>query len=702
MRRAEVGSRAAPLISIDAVALDLETTGLDPKAARIVEIGAVAIVGGRIEESQALSLLVDPGRPIPASATAIHGIDDQRVKGRPPVGEALEMLEDFVAGRLVVGHAVGFDLAILKAEAARAGGARGAQKNIDYKRVGEIARPSLPDFSLEVVAGWLGIAVEGRHSALGDALLAARILVKLVPHLRNRGVRTVAEADAACRRLAEAAGFNIGNKGPILAHSGVDIERLFARIDPFPYRHRVSEVMTAPPRLADATATLRQAAQLMARERVSSLFLADEGEGAGIVTERDVLRATAAHGAAALEEPVASLASRPLRTIAAEAFVYRAIGLMDRLKVRHLGVVDEAGRLVGAVSARDLLRLRAGEALMLGDRLDAAETVPDLAAAWAHLPEVAAGLLAEEVDARQIAAIISSELGAATRRAAVLAEARLAAEGLGPPPQPYAVLVLGSGGRGESLLAMDQDNAIVFAEGEPDGPADRFFARLGALTADSLDEVGVPLCKGGVMARNAAWRGSLATWRQRVAGWVEQARPRDLLNVDIFFDLTAVHGDRRLADILLTEAQARASAAPAFAKLLADANSGYESAVGWLGRLRTDNGRVDLKRSGLFPIVSAARILAIRHAIASRATPERLAALQAREVGGGADLARLDAAHSLFVRRILEQQVRDIAEGIQPSNCVAVGRLSRREQAELRDALAAVDHLDALVRDLLF
>ena len=72
--------------------------------------------------------------------------------------------------------------------------------------------------------------------------------------------------------------------------------------------------------------------------------------------------------------------------------------------------------------------------------------------------------------------------------------------------------VLGSAGRGESLLAMDQDNALVFAEGAPGGREDRWFEEFAIHITDILHEVGVPYCKGGVMAKNADWRGSVATW----------------------------------------------------------------------------------------------------------------------------------------------------------------------------------------------
>ena len=190
---------------------------------------------------------------------------------------------------------------------------------------------------------------------------------------------------------------------------------------------------------------------------------------AGIVTERDVLRAIARFGAAALDLPVGQIMSRPLAAVPADAFVYRAIGRMNRLKTRHLGVVDEAGSVVGALSARDLLRLRAGEAISLGDEIDDAADAHALAVAWAKLPRVAESLLAEGLSGRDIAEVISRELGALTRQAAVIAERIMRERGHGGPPCRYAMIVLGSAGRGESLLAMDQDNAVIFERGEPEG-----------------------------------------------------------------------------------------------------------------------------------------------------------------------------------------------------------------------------------------
>jgi CBS domain-containing protein len=277
----------------------------------------------------------------------------------------------------------------------------------------------------------------------------------------------------------------------------------------------------------------------------------------------------------------------------------------------------------------------------------------------------------------------------------------MAEAGRGAAPCPYAFAVLGSAGRGESLLAMDQDNAIVFAEGEPDGAEDRWFAALSGEVADILHQAGVPYCAGGVMAKNAAWRGSLATWRSRVADWIRRSNPQDLLSVDIFFDLRGVHGDGALATTVWREGFDRAAGALTFAKLLAETAGATAPALNWFGGFKTVQGRIDCKKSGLFGIVSAARALALRHHVVERATPARLAGVKALGLGE-ADLDALIDAQATFLDLILAQQMRDVADGVPLSNTVELARLSRRESERLRSAFGAVTHLDTLTRDLLF
>jgi DNA polymerase-3 subunit epsilon/CBS domain-containing protein len=696
---------ATPLIALDAVAIDTETTGLDTAKARIVQIGAIVIFRGLIGEREPLDLLVDPGIAIPSASTHIHGITNAMVRNAPDFAVAADRLRGFIHGRVVIGHSIGFDVAVLEQESKRAGIPWHKPRSLCVRLLASVAKPNLPDYSLDAIAAGLGIAITGRHSALGDATAAAAIFIALLPKLQEKGIRTLAEAERACRALTSELekGHRAGWAEPVLQPQAP----AWQAVDPYAYRHRIGDLMSHPPVVVRSSAPVRDVIALMVERKISSVFVVDSGEAGrpagdyGIVTERDMMRRIAADGEQAFSLPVGSFASRPLASIRTAAFAYRAIGRMNRLKIRHLAVRNEDGTLAGIVSARDLLRLRASAAIHLDDAIEDAASAGELATAWATLPAVTSSLVAEGIDARIVSEIVSEELCAVTRRAVHLAEQAMLAEGHGVPPCPYALMVLGSGGRGESLLAADQDNAIVFTEGEPGGLQDRWFAALGTKIADLLDTSGVPYCKGGVMAKNAEFRGSTALWKSRISGWVRRSRPEDLLNVDIFFDLRPVHGDPALATELLEHAHDLGHAEPDFAKLL-----GEQIVTGnpftLFGGLRLENGRIDLKKHGLFPIVAAARTLAIRHGIRARSTKARLGGLIDLGIGGDADMKSWLSGHAFLLSLMLAQQSADLHAGIPVSNRVETRTLDRAVQAELKSVLKTLQPVPDVVRGLMF
>jgi DNA polymerase-3 subunit epsilon/CBS domain-containing protein len=481
----------------------------------------------------------------------------------------------------------------------------------------------------------------------------------------------------------------------------------FYSVDPYAYRRRIGDLMSRPPVVVKADTPARRAVEIMVERRISSVLVSEDGSDGGpisqygIVTERDIMRRLASERGEFLGRPVDSFASRPLASVSASAFAYRAISRMDRLQIRHLAVRSDEGMLAGIVSARDLLKLRASAAINLDDAIEHSESAAEMAAAWAALPGVARALLAEGIEARTVAEIVSEEACAMTRRAAVLAERTMEAAGRGGPPCAYAMLVLGSAGRGESLLAADQDNAIVFAEGDPDGEEDRWFAEFGETLNATLDAAGIPYCSGGVMAKNAGFRGSFATWQARIEDWVRRSRPEDLLNVDITFDLRPVHGELAMAGRLFDLAYERGRDEPAFAKLLgARLTEGNPFTI--FGRFALDRGRLDLKLHGLFPIVAAARALAIRHGIAKRSTRERLDALIAMDLGGDMDMQAMLASQETLLGLLLAQQIRDLYAGTPLSNRVEIAALSPLQQAELKTILKQLQTVPTLVHDLMF
>jgi DNA polymerase-3 subunit epsilon/CBS domain-containing protein len=685
-----------PLSALRAVVLDTETTGLDARVARIVQIGALRVDGSVILEADVFDQLVNPGVPIPAATTAVHGLSDADVASAPTFPHVAAKLQAFVGGDVVVGHTIAYDAAVLAREHALASLPPPRWRLLDVRALAELAMPTLAQYDLDRIAAALGVVVTGRHTALGDARTTAEIFCRLLPALRERGIRTLAELETASRDLADRQAA-AGRAPTSLQAPATDQRAALRRIDSFPYRHRLSDIMSSPV-IVPAAQSIRTTLATLLERKVSSVLAAAADGRIGIATERDLLRALHGGGADALDRPVGEIMSHPLQTLRADDFVYRAIGRIERLGIRHLGVIDAAGAIVGVVTTRNLLRHRATTAIVLGDEIDAAATPADLARAWSRLPTMAESLLAEDVDPRTIANVVSTEVCALTARAAAFAEAEMQAAGRGTSQVPYAVLVLGSAGRGESLLAADQDNAIVFADGAPDSETDRWFAAMGERMNRILDEAGIPLCKGGIMARNAAWRGSVATWRARIDGWVRRQRPADLLNVDIFFDAIAVAGDTALADGVLDHAYAVAKTAKDFQLQLSLASRpGGRLPVTLFGALKGDQeGRLDLKRHGLMPLFTTARLLAIREGVRARGTPQRLAAALPTAQD---QVDAYSEAHATVMRAMLTQQVLDGEAGRPLSPRVEIARLTSTERDELKRSLRLIEGAFDLVTE---
>jgi DNA polymerase III epsilon subunit family exonuclease len=173
------------------VAIDLETTGLNPRHAAVVAVAAVPYVAGRPQPG--FAALVNPGRPIPPASTAIHGITDAMVREAPAIGELLPALERIWGGRILVGHNVGFDVTILNRELRGHGRVPLATPALDVGRLAAALHPEWQDVALEALAGRLGVVINGRHTAEGDAHAAGDLLPALLPELAARGFRTVPE-----------------------------------------------------------------------------------------------------------------------------------------------------------------------------------------------------------------------------------------------------------------------------------------------------------------------------------------------------------------------------------------------------------------------------------------------------------------------------------------------------------------------------
>lgn len=188
------------LAELTCTVFDTETTGLDPGGGdRIVQIGAARIVAGKLRRHECFERLVDPQRAVSAASLAIHGIDAARLAGQPRAAQVLPVFHAFARDSVLVGHNAAFDLRFLR-EAEAEAGVVFDQPVLDTLLLSACVHPQQESHSLEAIAARLGVALSGRHSALGDALVTAEIFLKLIPLLEARGIRTLRQALEAAQR----------------------------------------------------------------------------------------------------------------------------------------------------------------------------------------------------------------------------------------------------------------------------------------------------------------------------------------------------------------------------------------------------------------------------------------------------------------------------------------------------------------------
>ena len=463
----------------------------------------------------------------------------------------------------------------------------------------------------------------------------------------------------------------------------------------------VASVMSSPLRTCPVDTSQADAVALMDAAGVGSVLLEDGG-GDRVVTYASLARRMALPDTRPTADPVRD-AALPVLRVDAQDPLWKAQDLQLREGAKYL-LVERDGAAVGMLSQTDMVRALQSRDTPMAPVRDARDMAA-LRAVYDAMVSTAAGLLQSNRLARVAVRSLSEAHLAVQRRCVELTLEEMLVHGDGTPPAPFALIIMGSGGRREMLLDPDQDNGMILDDGvEGDAGAGGWFERFAGRLNVNLDACGYVLCPGDIMARNPMYRKSLAAWKAQIARLCRRPTEKAARWSSIVFDFDTQYGDAALTRQIRRHVNRELGEHPRLLNLMVDDDARGRAPLNWFNQLvatgeRGGRDTVDVKRNGLRMVANAARILALKHGVTAGNTSERISALaRAGVMGRDLEATVLDAYDELLAI-LLSHQIRQRRAGQVPDKAVAPDDLMPRERESLRISMRAVKRFQEFLQD---
>ncbi|HHF2916961.1 cyclic nucleotide-binding/CBS domain-containing protein [Vibrio sp. VGrn 2] len=468
---------------------------------------------------------------------------------------------------------------------------------------------------------------------------------------------------------------------------------------------KARKILARDPVTLEATASIQEAAILMAEENVTSLLIVrpaeelteeDDEQLLGILTDRDLCIRVLAQGIDT-NIPVSEVMSYDVVSLDYNAYVFEAMLTMLRYNVHHLPILKDK-KPIGIIGMTDIVRYESQNSLLLVSSIFQQTSVEDLKQVSEQVKNCFVRMVNEDANAHMIGRAMSVIGSSFKQRLAELAE-----QELGPAPIPYCLVAMGSMARDEQLIVTDQDNALILDNSYDVEMHGEYFEKFAKFVCDGLAACGYAYCTGDIMATNPEWRKTRAEWEECFGNWIDNPTPERLLNSNIFFDLLGVHGRVKWAEQLSSFIVRRAKRNNRFLACMAYNAIRRTPPLGFFkdfvmekdGRHRNS---INLKRRGTAPLADLIRVHSLAIGSRSQNSFDRLDDINDAGIlpkGRGMDLR--DAMELIYMVRIRHQAL-DIENGDEPDNNIEPENMSEFERRNLKAAFQILSNAQNFIK----
>ncbi len=267
---------------------------------------------------------------------------------------------------------------------------------------------------------------------------------------------------------------------------------------------KARKILARDPVTLEATASIQEAAILMAEENVTSLLIIrpteelteeDDEQLLGILTDRDLCIRVLAQGIDT-NIPVSEVMSYDVVSLDYNAYVFEAMLTMLRYNVHHLPILKDK-KPIGIIGMTDIVRYESQNSLLLVSSIFQQTSVEDLKQVSEQVKDCFVRMVNEDANAHMIGRAMSVIGSSFKQRLAELAE-----QEFGPAPIPYCLVAMGSMARDEQLIVTDQDNALILDNSYDVEIHGEYFEKFAKFVCDGLAACGYAYCTGDIMATN--------------------------------------------------------------------------------------------------------------------------------------------------------------------------------------------------------